>query len=282
MIEAKKLRIALIAGAVVLATGVYLLPKTPQPKEKEKQEERASEEVKGEAFSIKRLITDSKLKLGWGADNKISTWEKSATTSDGNLALFDSIGQAWDAAQLPGIAAWYFEQKAEKSKLEKDWLNASYRYFDAFKSAKDSSEADFYVGKAINCYTKVVELNPKNLNAKTDLGVLYTEGTAEPMKGIMMLREVVAEDPKHENANLNLGFLSMKSGQFEKAVERFKKVLEINPARIDMYVYLGEAYVRLGNKEKAIENFEVFKNLSNDQQMIKDVDNYIASLKSEK
>jgi tetratricopeptide (TPR) repeat protein len=74
----------------------------------------------------------------------------------------------------------------------------------------------------------------------------------------------------------------MKSGQFEKAAERFKKVLEINPSRIDMYVYLGEAYVRLGNKEKAIENFEVFKNLSNDQQMIKEVDDYIASIKSGK
>ncbi len=281
MIGAKKLRIAVIAGAVVLATGVYLLPKTPQPKEAEKKEDGEEVEAKGEAFSMERLISDSKSKLGWGTDDKVSTWEKSVAASDENLALYDSIGQTWDAASMPGVAAWYFEQKAEKSRIEKDWLNAAYRYFDAYKAAKDSSEAVFFVEKAKSSYTKVLELNPKNLNAKTDLGVLYTEGP-EPMKGIMMLREVTTEDPKHENANLNLGFLSMKSGQYEKAVDRFNKVLEINPARIDMYVYLGEAYLRLGNKEKAIENFEIFKNLSNDQAMIKEVDAYIATLKSEK
>jgi tetratricopeptide (TPR) repeat protein len=95
----------------------------------------------------------------------------------------------------------------------------------------------------------------------------------------MLLREVVTKDPQHENAHLNLGFLSMKSGQFEKALERFQKVLQINPARIDMHIYMGEAYVRMGNTDKAIENFEIFKNLSNDQQMIKDVDAYIASIK---
>ncbi|MBL0341448.1 MAG: tetratricopeptide repeat protein [Bacteroidetes bacterium] len=72
----------------------------------------------------------------------------------------------------------------------------------------------------------------------------------------------------------------MKSGQFDKAIERFNKVLEINPGRIDMHVYVGEAYVRLGNKEKAIENLKIFKNLSNDQQMIKDVDDYIATLET--
>jgi tetratricopeptide (TPR) repeat protein len=279
MIEAKKLRIAFIAGAVVLAAGVYLLPKTPHPKKEKKEDVKA--EAAGEVFSIERFISDSKLKMGWDADNKISTWEKSLAESDSNLSLFDSIGMAWDAAQIPGVAAWYFEQKAEKSQVEKDWLNASYRYFDAYKAAKDSSEAVFFVQEAVKSYSKVLELNPKNLNAKTDLGVLYTEG-AEPMKGIMLLREVVTEDPKHENANLNLGFLSMKSGQYDKAADRFKKVLEINPARIDMYVYLGEAYIRLGNKEKAIENFEIFTNLSNDQAMIKDVEEYITSIKSGK
>lgn len=182
---------------------------------------------------------------------------------------------------MPGIAAWYFEQKAQKSGNEKDWLNASYRYFDAFKSGKDSVESAFFVQKAIAGYSNVLKINPSNLDAKTDLGVLYTEGTAEPMKGIMLLREVVSTDPKHENAQLNLGFLSMKSGQLDKAIERFNKVLEINPARVDMYVYIGEAYVRSGNKQKAIENLKIFKNLSNDQQMIKDVDDYIASLEKE-
>jgi tetratricopeptide (TPR) repeat protein len=280
MSGAKMLRIALVTGAVVLAAGIYLLPKKPQPKEQEQRV--ALRSGKSSAFSFEKFVSDSKVKLGWDGDNKVSGWEKALNEPQAPLALYDSIGNSWDAAQIPGIAAWYYEQKAGKSNDEKDWLSSGYRYFDAFKSSQDSLQAAFFVEKAITAYEKVIALNPKNLNAKSDLGVLYAEGTASPMKGIMMLREVVNEDPRHENANLNLGFLSMKSGQYDKAVERFKKVLEINPSRIDMYVYMGEGYLRMNNKEKAIESFEVFKNLSNDQEMIKEMDSYITSIRNSK
>ena len=40
------------------------------------------------------------------------------------------------------------------------------------------------------------------------------------MQGIMMLREVLEEDPKNELALFNMGMLSIQSGQYDKAVER--------------------------------------------------------------
>src|SRR6185436_8259126 len=143
----------------------------------------------------------------------------------------------------------------------------SFRYFDAYKMAVDSVMKTNMVGKAIKNYTKVLELNPKNLNAKTDLAVLYAEATSEPMKGIMMLREVVSENPNHENAQLNLGFLSVRSNQFEKAIERFDKVLEINPSRIEMHIYKGQLYAKMGDKAAAIESYVTFKQLSDNPQM---------------
>jgi tetratricopeptide (TPR) repeat protein len=273
---AVKLRIALIAGAVLLTAGIYSLPKSPKPGKD--QDKEISERTALTSFSIEQYISDSKKKLGWDAGNKTGNWEKAIREKSASLEIYDSVSRAWDAVQNPGVSAWYLEQKSVKTGTESDWLNTAYRYFDAYKAAKDSLEAGFFVNKAIGAYTKVTELNPGNENAKTDLGVLYAEGTAEPMKGIMMLREVVQKNPDHENANLNLGFLSMKSGQHAKAIERFKKVLAINPSRIDMYVYIGEAYVRTGNKKEAIENFRIFRNLSNDQQMINDVDAYIKTL----
>jgi tetratricopeptide (TPR) repeat protein len=272
-----KLRAGLIAGAIVLTAGVYLMSKTP--KGTGASEAKSMSEGGTSAFSFEKYLTDAKVKIGWDAGNKTGTWDEQIKKGSSQLSLYDSLAITWDSAGVPGISAWYYAQKATKNQSEKDWLNAAYRYFDAFKAGKDSSEASYFVAKAIESYNKVLELNPENLNAKTDLGILYAEGTAEPMKGIMLLREVVTKDPQHENAHLNLGFLSMKSGQFEKALERFQKVLQINPARIDMHIYMGEAYVRMGNTDKAIENFEIFKNLSNDQQMIKDVDAYIASIK---
>lgn len=272
------LRIGLVAGALVLVAAIYLLPKTNS---KGKSEEKiASEEKPKAGFSFENFLTSSRSAMGWDAGNKINAWEQSIEKGVAEPAIFDSVAKVWDDAKVPGISAWYYEQKALKSNVEKDWIDASYRYFDAFKSGKDSLEVSYFADKAIKSYSKVLEINPSNLDAKTDLGILFTEGSNEPMKGIKLLREVIEIDPKHENAQLNLGFLSMKSGQYEKAIERFKKVLEINPGRIDMYVYVGEAYVRAGDKTQAIANLKIFKNLSNDQQMIKDVDDYIATLEA--
>jgi hypothetical protein len=36
-------------------------------------------------------------------------------------------------------------------------------------------------------------------------GLCYAEGTSEPMKGIMLLREVIEKNPDHENARLQPG-----------------------------------------------------------------------------
>jgi cytochrome c-type biogenesis protein CcmH/NrfG len=42
------------------------------------------------------------------------------------------------------------------------------------------------------------------------------------MQGITLLLEVVKQDPNNHAANLNLGMFAMKSGQYDKAVIRFK------------------------------------------------------------
>ena len=86
----------------------------------------------------------------------------------------------------------------------------------------DSLKRVFFVNKAIDCYKKVIEINPKNYDAKTDLGVCYAEGTSNPMQGILMLREVVQEAPKHVMAQYNLGVLSVKSGLLPNDIDTQK------------------------------------------------------------
>jgi tetratricopeptide (TPR) repeat protein len=278
MAGGKSLRIGLITGAVAVTAFIYLLPKTPQgTKESPAVDTRTTTPS---AFSIQDHLSSARKELRADTASQLLVWEKAIENPQSEVAIYDSIARIWDVRGESGLAAWYFEQKAGRSGAEQDWLGASYRFFDAFKNTRDSLQAAHYSGKAVECYTRVLELNPKNLNAKTDLALIYAESSTEPMKGIMMLREVVAENPEHENAQLNLGFLSMKSGQFEKAIERFNKVLEINPGRIEMHLYNGEAYLRQGNKEKAVEQFNIFRNLSNDSEMIREVDEYLEKIKT--
>ena len=100
------------------------------------------------------------------------------------------------------------------------------------------------------------------------------------MKGITMLLDVVKEDPEHENAQLNLGFLSVKSGQYDKALERFDNVVNINPLRSEVYLFKAQTQLRMGDKNGALISFEQFIEKSTDQEMVSEVKKYIKQIKN--
>jgi tetratricopeptide (TPR) repeat protein len=276
--QGRPLQIFLITGAAALSVALYFAPRKMPPAEAlQVNMENANHTHE---FNFEELLSYQNKNLTEQERTKSEMWLKDLQqpVSRANLNLYDSLAAIWDQKKMFALSAYYYEQKAEKDHSEKSHVNASFRYFDAYKDAIDSSLKSSMVEKAIRNYSKVLELNPKNLNAKTDLGILYAEATPDPMKGIMMLRQVIAEDPNHENAQLNLGFLSVKSSQFDKALERFDKVLEINPKHVDVYLYKAQVYIQKGDIPKAIENFEKYKKESTDMAMIKQVNEYLAEL----
>lgn len=259
------LRLVVVAFTVLLATLLYFAPS--QINSKPKVAEHAGSNLRSE-IPEERLIAAGKEALNDEQRGSVAALEIRLNADSSSLFLYDSLGKAWDEAKTPAVSAYYYELKAKRSPSEKNYLEAAYRYFDAFKMADDSLLRGQLAQKAIDSYSKVLELNPANLNAKTDLGVCYAEGTGEPMKGIMLLRDVVKEDPNHEMAQLNLGFLSVKSGQFDKAVERFNKVITINPKRTDVYYFLGRTYYEAGKKDSAMIWLEKLKQKSSDYQLV--------------
>lgn len=277
MQRSRKIQIVTIAGALVLTVALY---SAPRKSSSQKPVVTALQDQKQD-FNFEELLSFQKKNLSAENLQNTENWiaQLNQPASRVNLNLYDSLAKVWDEKKMFPLSAHYYELKSEKDNSEKSFLNAAYRYFDAYKEAIDSNYKASMVDKAVKNYLKVIELNPKNLDAKTDLGVLYAEGTPEPMKGIMLLREVVAENPKHENAQLNLGFLSVKSGQFEKALERFNKVMEINPKRIDVYLYKAQTFEQMGDKQKAIEEFENYNNTSSNFEMIAEVKKHISELK---
>jgi tetratricopeptide (TPR) repeat protein len=267
--QARSQQLLLVAGASVLTIVLYL---APQKVAKDKKP------VVTEASGFEAQLEAARNGLQRQEADWISNLESHLNKEPGNLSLMDSLGRRWDALRKPAIAAHYFEEHAKKDQEEKSWLNAAYRYFDAFQSTTDSLQRSLMVENAIRCYENVLKKNPGNLDAKTDLGICYAEGTSNPMQGIMMLREVVQENPRHENAQFNLGILSMRSGQYDKAATRFETVLTINPARKEMYLMTGRAYMMAGNKAKAAENFEKLKKETADAELIAQANNYINQL----
>jgi tetratricopeptide (TPR) repeat protein len=270
------LQISLIVIGLLLSVGIYYAPSQINRKSKpakEAQQQAGDFDEEGLLESAKKSL-DSEQLSSLGLVESALKKQGSQDTS-----VLDQMGRFWDRQGIPAAAALWFEKKAIALKTERSYLDAAFRYFDAFKLAGDSSLKDVLVQKAITNYQEVIKLNPENLDAKTDLGACYAEGTAEPMKGITLLREVVAKNPEHEMAQYNLGMLSVKSGQVDKAIERFTKVLSINPQRSEMHFFLGQIYASKGETAKAITEYELFRTSTSDPEAAKEVKKIIEGLK---
>jgi tetratricopeptide (TPR) repeat protein len=255
-----------LAGAVLLAVALYL--SIGNSSDISSTKESSKEGVASGSFEERLTIAKARLKRQEA--DRVSGIEKQLDQSENDTALLAQLGRTWDELGDPSISSFYFEAIAKTTPGESEWLNAAYRYFDAFKMSEDSVSRSVMVQKAIDCYNEVLEINPQNLNAKTDLGVCYAEGTANPMQGISLLREVVQTNPEHENAQFNLGILSVKSGQLEKAVDRFAKVQKINPSNFEAVFLMGRCYMQLGKNTEAIAALENVKNGSKNPQLVEE------------
>ena len=69
----------------------------------------------------------------------------------------------------------------------------------------------------------------------------------------------------------------MKSGQFQKAVDRFKTVISVNPTP-EAWFYLGTSYENLGMKPEAILAYQKSKELAADPSLTDFVDRKIKEL----
>ena len=103
---------------------------------------------------------------------------------------------------------------------------------------------------------------------------------APPMQTILKLRDLATQEPENVEAQWHLGLFSWQTGQYDKAMERFKQVIQLDPTgHPDAYGYLGRAYGTLDSTEQAIAAYEKYKTLVNEPELIHTVDSLILQLK---
>jgi lipopolysaccharide biosynthesis regulator YciM len=73
------------------------------------------------------------------------------------------------------------------------------------------------------------------------------------MAGIQKIKEVLDKNPHNTYGQLMLGLGGKKSGQYDKAIERFTLVLKDDPSNLEAMVNLAECYELTDKKQLAIE-----------------------------
>jgi uncharacterized protein HemY len=102
------------------------------------------------------------------------------------------------------------------------------------------------------------------------------------MKGIRILKDLARRHPENAEVQWHLGRFSIRSGQYEKAAERFEKVVALAPRTYqDAYLYLGKTYATLGDTSKAIERLKDFRERVKKDSIREQVDGLLRSLTKE-
>jgi len=203
---------------------------------------------------------------------------KGATGAE-KVELAQQLAQKWDDVEQLTPSALYLEVVAEAKPSSRSWLASGNKFLKAFESTQDSLAQPALLQKANTSFTKALALDKENIDAKTGLGVTIVNGLGAPMQGIAMLLEVVAKEPNNVKANMNLGLFSIKSGQFDKAIPRFKTVIATAPTP-EAYFYMATALENLNKNKEAVEAYLTSKKLAANPTLSSFIDKKVAELRN--
>jgi tetratricopeptide (TPR) repeat protein len=273
IMSAKNTRLLLIFGALLLFVLLFIAPKTiPGGKSGENPSNKVS--VKADNNSnLDVYLTMAQKNLEPEAGKKVQKMVKENKN--------DSLIGFWTGLKRPDLAAVFAEENAKKSGAAKDWFNAGERYYYANQFCKDQTEIPLLYQCAMRCFSRGLKIEPKNADAKILLASCFVEGTEDPMQGITMLREVEKTDSNNVKLQLSFAFFSVKSGQLDRAIERFNKVLMVDSNYIEAYLHLADAYEQQGKTVQTIQALEKYGAKTNDPTARAEINKYIQQLKKE-
>lgn len=266
-----------------MAVALYFAGNTRPPKKEGETASMVGDHMPHAAppASFDSILLAARQELPEHAAEEIKTIENklSAISDSSRMAVvFDTLGKLWLQHKQPQIAAFYFLQEGKLENSEKKLTFAAQLFLDLARKAQSESTQAWTGQMAIEGFDRALKLNPGNDTTKVNLAECYI-GTGETMQGVMLLRDVTEKNPDNIPANLILGQQGIVSGQFDKAIGRFEKVLKAEPENLEALLGMAEAHKNRGDKQTAITLLEKAKQIMNNPDFNKDVDDYIKTFK---
>jgi tetratricopeptide (TPR) repeat protein len=100
--------------------------------------------------------------------------------------------------------------------------------------ARDSIE----VASQIQTLKEIVKKDPKNLPAWVELGNLYFD-MDQPKEAIEAYSQYLAVKPDNPDVRTDMGIMYRKLGQFDKALEEFRKAAQSDPKHVNSRYNIG-------------------------------------------
>ena len=281
----KKQPLILISGGVILAALLFIFGRTTEPK----KAAAAETAVSTPSFDITKFIDSARTTFTAEQSLYISKLENNITRGDvpsQQLIAYNSLAGFWkDSVRSFPPYAYYLAESAKLENSEKKLTFAAQLFLEAIRAEHDEAKLAWETTTAIDLFEKAIALNPDDVDLKIGLGSCYIFGKGrngdpqQTMKGIQELLSVVRKDSANMKAQFVLGVGGFVSGQHDKAIERFAKVVTAQPDNMEAIAFLADTYAAKGDKENAIKWYNISKRLANNPSYSKEVDERIKMLK---
>lgn len=134
--------------------------------------------------------------------------------------------------------------------------------------------------EAAGAFLQVTELAPNFAAAHHQLGVSY-QGLDEPDKALEAYKKALDLDPANTDAFYNSGLILFKQSRIDEALVQFEKAVVLKPDDPAFLEMAGRCYINKADYPKAIEYLERAKTGYNDPEKTKFLDDLIAMLKAQ-
>jgi tetratricopeptide (TPR) repeat protein len=180
--------------------------------------------------------------------------------------------------------AYYVGAAAKLENSEKSLTFAARLFLEELKTAEISPVKKWMADQAKELFEQALQVNPANDSLRIGLGSCYIFGSSadspqEMMQGIQKILEVAKKDSMNMYAQIMLGMGGMVSGQLDKAIERFSKVVKAEPSNLEAILLLAEAHERKGEKTAAISWYERAKQYVANKKIVEEINERIKQLK---
>lgn len=260
-----KWQLIVVGGAVALFFIIYFGCETTPKNIKTLEKSRV---LAAESTDISAMLKEAKSSLESIEASDILALERQVELVQSDTAkteTYKALSSKWYQLEHSSIAGYYAQQVAELDNTEESWSIAGTTYTICIQRSQEEKVREFCTGRALNAFENAISINPDDMAHQVNLALAYTYNPPQdnPMKGILMLRELNEKDPEDVLVMNTLARLAIRTGQYDKAVSRLEKSISLEPQNRTTACLLAQAYEGVGNSTKAAAYAEQCRQLSN-------------------
>ncbi|HEV7622252.1 MAG TPA: tetratricopeptide repeat protein [Flavisolibacter sp.] len=245
-------------AAIILVIGLYAATKNQVFGVSKVIKPVASTVITENTVSTDSILLNARKSLNPEQSTRLNFLEHSISRGDvknQQLLIYQQLAHFWaDSAKRFEPYAWYRAEEARLENSEKSLTFAAHLFLNSLTAEENPEIKKWEAFQAKDLFERSLKLNPENDSSKVGLGAVYLYGgISTPMQGVAMIRQVADKNPSDIYAQMTLGQASFASGQLDKAIERFKAVIRLEPGNIEALLLLGEVAEQMGNKPGAVE-----------------------------